>query len=182
MLETRTSLLTGSLVKDGRRHSHMIINSPTWEITTSVGTPMEPLNPRSGALPLIQKFVIKTAQFHYVPLWRLLTFPWTMIKTLTKTTAPHTPFWKRKTFLPPSLYVLLSWWRLGPQMETVQRSLSSLMTMEKSGTGLRFMLQGITHNSHFNLRILQNFQSRAKSSTPSSGPGFAYPKTRTLPS
>ena len=45
-------------------------------------------------------------------------------------------------------------------METVQRSLSSLMKMEKSGTGLGFMLQGITHNSHFNLRVLQNFQSR----------------------
>ena len=57
MWEKQTPQLTESLVKDGRRHIRMTMISPTWEITTSVGIPMEETpNPKSGAIPLIQKW------------------------------------------------------------------------------------------------------------------------------
>ena len=68
MLEKRTPPLTGSLVRDGRTQSLMIMISPTWEITTSVGIPMEPPNPMSGATPLIQKWSHTIALFRIAPL------------------------------------------------------------------------------------------------------------------
>ena len=57
MWEKQTPRLTDSLVRDGPRHIRMTMISPTWEITTSVGIPMEETpNPKSGAIPLIQKW------------------------------------------------------------------------------------------------------------------------------
>ena len=68
MWEKSTRPMTGSLVRDGRTHSRMITVSPMWEITTSVGIPMGPLNPRSGATPLTMIMSARIAQFHFAPL------------------------------------------------------------------------------------------------------------------
>ena len=68
MWEKQTPHLKGSLVKDGRRQSRMTTNSPTWEITTSVGIPSDLPNPKCDATPRILKFSIKIAQFHSAPL------------------------------------------------------------------------------------------------------------------
>ena len=65
--EKQTPRLTESLVRDGRRHILMIMVSPTWEITTSVGIPTEPPTPKSGAIPPIQKFSHTIAMFRFVP-------------------------------------------------------------------------------------------------------------------
>ena len=67
MLEKQTPLLTGSLVRDGRTHSRMIMISPMWEITTSVGILMGILR-ACGATPLILKLEPNIAQFHSAPL------------------------------------------------------------------------------------------------------------------
>ena len=53
MLEKQTPLLMGSLVSDGQTQSRMIMISPMWEITTSVGTPKGLVCPVCGATPMI---------------------------------------------------------------------------------------------------------------------------------
>ena len=68
MWEKPTLPLTEPLVRDGRTH-RMVIVSPTWEITTSVGIRLEQdPNPRSGVIPLILNVNARTVQFHSVPL------------------------------------------------------------------------------------------------------------------
>ena len=176
MLEKRTQQLTGFLVRGGL----IIMISSMWEITTSVGIPLGLLM-GCGATPLILKIESILAWFHSVPLWGLLTSLWTMIMTPTKARVTHEPYFKRKTFLPRLQSALLSWWRLGVNIQ-VQCSLFSLMTMENAGTGFRSVLWQPSRNSDSNLKIRQSFQTRAKScSTHSSGPEFASPKTQTLP-
>ena len=54
-------VLKRSLVRDGRRHSHIITILPMWETTTSAGILMGIL--RFGAIPLIQKLRPNTAPF-----------------------------------------------------------------------------------------------------------------------
>ena len=67
MLEKQTPLLMGSLVSDGQTQSRMIMISPMWEITTSVGIQTGLPNPRCGATPLILSIENRIAQFHPAP-------------------------------------------------------------------------------------------------------------------
>ena len=123
----------------------MITVSPMWEITTSVGIPMEPPNPKSGALQLILKFSHSIAPSHFVPHRRLLTSHWTVMINLTRTTVTRTHLWRKKTFLPLSQSALLSWLRHGLR-EKVHTSLFFAMTKESSAL----------RESRFS-RILENF-------------------------
>ena len=118
--EKQTPRLTESLVRDGRRHIHMTMISLTWEITTSVGIPTEPPNPKSGALQLIPKFSHSIAPSHFVRFRRLLTSHWTVIISLTRTQATRTRLFKKKTSHPRSQYALRSWWRCGICIEKHQ--------------------------------------------------------------
>ena len=118
--EKQTPRLTESLVRDGRRHIHMTMISLTWEITTSVGIPTEPPNPKSGALQLIPKFSHSIAPSHFVRFRGLLTSHWTVIISLTRTQATRTRLFKTKTSHPRSQYALRSWWRCGICIEKHQ--------------------------------------------------------------
>ena len=97
---------------DTQPHDHPLL-SLMWEITISVGIPLEVLNLRSGVILLIPIMSSKIAQFHSVPHGRPSTFHWTTMTNLTKKTVTRRPLFKRKTFLRRSLSVLLSWWRPG---------------------------------------------------------------------
>ena len=66
MQEKPTSLLTESLVSDGRIQSHIIIALHTWEITTFVVIPIIGML-RFGVSPLIQNKRPNIAQFHFAP-------------------------------------------------------------------------------------------------------------------
>ena len=181
MWEKRTPLISAYLVRDGQTHIRIITLSHKWEITTSVGIPVRLPHPKCGASPVIPNFCTDTARFRFVPLWRLLTSLWIMIKDPTRTRATHMPPLKRKTFHPRSQSALPLWWRLGMLIQ-MHCSLFSTMTMERSGIGFRLLLRQLTQNSHSYLKTCQYPQIRAKPcSTHSSGPGFASPKTQTLP-
>ena len=66
--EKSTQPLMVSLVRNGLTKSRMITVSPMLEITTSAGTLLEVLSPRSGASPLIPNWSARTVQFRSAPL------------------------------------------------------------------------------------------------------------------
>ena len=68
MREKPEPRLKESPVRNGRTHNRIGTVSPMWEITTSVGIPMELPNPRCGATPLIQNVSARTALFPSAPL------------------------------------------------------------------------------------------------------------------
>ena len=114
-------------------------------------------------------------------LWRLLTSHWTMMGNLMRVKATRWPLFTRKTFHPRSQSALLSWWRPGTKLQQ-QPPLSTLMTMERSGSSCGFMLRTLTRIFILNLKMLLRFPSRVKPcSTHSSGQEFASPKTQIHP-